>query len=83
MMLCEGKGRAIGMPKRNVKVSSRNRRGEVTNHIWRFKPGWGKNDETLMDAKCPQEDSGDRAHSHTARDRNEASEMQQQRLSNS
>ena len=83
MMLCEDEGRVIWMPKRNVKVSSGNRPGELTNHIWHFKPGWGQSDETLMDAKCPHEDGGDLPHGATAWGRNEADERQQQRLSNS
>ena len=55
-------GRAIWMPERKVTVSSGNRRGELTNHIWYFKPGWGQSDETLMDVKCPLEDCGDLTH---------------------
>ena len=41
MMLCEDEGRAIWIPKPNVNVSSGNRPGELTNHIWYFKLGWG------------------------------------------
>lgn len=81
--LCENEGRAIWMPERKVKMSSGNRRGELTNRIGHFKPGWGQSDEIMMDAKCPQEDGGDLTHCATARDRNEAHERQRQRLSNS
>lgn len=61
-MLSDDEGRAIWMPKPNTKVSSGNRPGESTDHIWYFKLGWRQSDETWMDAKCLQEDSGDLAH---------------------
>lgn len=38
-MLCEDEGRAIWMLERKVNVSSGNRPGGLTNHIWHFKPG--------------------------------------------
>ena len=39
IMLYEDGRRAIWMPERKMTVSSGNRRGELTNHIWYFKLG--------------------------------------------
>lgn len=79
--LCENEGRAIWMPERKVKMSSGNRRGELTNRIWYFKLGCGNSDQILMDAKSLPDGSDDITRVNIAQDRRQAGEKQL-RLSN-